>query len=310
MARQAADGAPGRTAGRRVAAGDGWSVDDVLCTFGPADRPFEEQHAAVSIGIVVAGTFQYRSALGRDLLTPGSFLLGHSGECFECGHEHATGDRCIAFKYAPDAFERLAADAGVPKGQRRFRTPRLPPVRELSALVARAASAVIASRDAPWEELALQVAGTAIRVASGLRYDRATATAGAHARVSESIRNIERHPGARWALSRLGAEAGLSPFHYLRTFQQVTGVTPHQFVLRARLREAATRLAREQTKVIDIALDAGFGDISNFNHAFLAEFGAAPAAYRKSGRRTVVTAPPPARSGGNRPAPDRPPRAR
>jgi AraC-like DNA-binding protein len=260
-------------------------VEDVVCTFGPGDRPFEEQHSAVSIGIVVAGTFQYRSALGRDLMTPGSFLLGHSGQCFECGHEHAAGDRCIAFKYAPDAFERLAAEAGAPRGQRRLRTPRLPPVRELSALVARVASAAVASREEPWEELALRVAGAAIRVATGLRYDRTAATARALARVSESIRTIERDPGARWTLSRLAANARLSPFYYLRTFQQVTGVTPHQFILRARLREAATRLIRDQAKVIDIALDAGFGDISNFNRSFRAEFGAAPEAYRRTVRR-------------------------
>ena len=42
-----------------------------------------------------------------------------------------------------------------------------------------------------------------------------------------------------------GARGGLSPYHFLRTFQRLTGVTPHQFVLRKRLREAALRLAYE-----------------------------------------------------------------
>jgi AraC-like DNA-binding protein len=36
---------------------------------------------------------------------------------------------------------------------------------------------------------------------------------------------------------------------------------------------------------MDIALDAGFGDISNFNRSFRAEFGAAPEAYRKARTR-------------------------
>ena len=281
LARRAASGAPGRTAGRLVARGDGWSVEDVICTFGPTDRPFEEQHSAESIGVVIAGTFEYRSALGRDLLTPGSLLLGHTGQCFECGHEHAAGDRCVAFRYAPDYFERLAADAGAPRGERTFRSSRLPPVRELSPLVARASTGVVAPMAGSWEELAIRVAHTAIGLAGGLPHDRARAPAGAVTRVTRSVRSIERDPGARWTLDRLAADARLSPFHYLRTFQQLTGVTPHQFILRARLREAATRLTREKTKVIDIAFAAGFGDISNFNRSFRAEFGVAPAAYRR-----------------------------
>ena len=291
LARRATSGAPGRTAGQLVARGDGWSVDDVMCTLGPADRPFEERHAQVSIGVVVVGSFQYRTPLGRDLMTPGSFLLGNAGQCFECGHEHAAGDRCVAFRYAPDWFDGLAADAGATRGQRRFRVSRLPAVRELSALVARAAAGVVASSDVAWEELAIQVAATAIRVAGGVRHDQPKAPRGALARVTASVRSIERDPAARWTLPRLATDAGLSPFHYLRTFQQLTGVTPHQFVLRARLREAATRLAQDRAKVIDIALDSGFGDISNFNRAFRAEFGVAPEGYRRQ-VGTVVAKPP------------------
>src|SRR5580765_7041839 len=104
LTRQAGTGAPGRAESRPVASGANWSVDDVICTSGPADRPFEEQHDGVSIAVVVAGTFQYRSPLGSDMLTPGSLLLGNPGQCFECGHEHAIGDRCIAFRYAPELF--------------------------------------------------------------------------------------------------------------------------------------------------------------------------------------------------------------
>jgi AraC family transcriptional regulator len=76
----------------------------------------------------------------------------------------------------------------------------------------------------------------------------------------------------------------LSPYHFLRTFESLTGVTPHQYVLRTRLREAASRLAAETGRVLDVALDCGFGDVSNFNRAFRAEFGASPRQYRMSAR--------------------------
>jgi AraC-like DNA-binding protein len=50
--------------------------------------------------------------------------------------------------------------------------------------------------------------------------------------------------------------------------------------MRARLRRAALRLSSGKGKIVDIALDCGFGDVSNFNRAFRAEFGMSPRAYR------------------------------
>lgn len=44
------------------------------------------------------------------------------------------------------------------------------------------------------------------------------------------------------------------------------------------------RLAGERTKILDIALDCGVGDISNFNRTFRAEFGINPRAHRAQSR--------------------------
>jgi AraC-like DNA-binding protein len=215
-------------------------------------------------------------------MTPGSWLLGNPGESYECSHDHAAGDRCVAFHYAPDYFDRIAADAGAPRNARCFRTSRVPPVREVSALVARAAAGVTAPGDASWEELALDVAGMAMRVAGDAPSEHAGTPMSTLARVTESVRTIEDRPGAPWTLAQLADEARQSRFHYLRIFQRVTGVTPHQFILRARLREAAARLLEDEDKVIEIALGSGFGDVSNFNRAFRTEFGVAPRAYRRT----------------------------
>jgi AraC-like DNA-binding protein len=72
----------------------------------------------------------------------------------------------------------------------------------------------------------------------------------------------------------------MSPYHFLRTFKLVTGVTPHQWLLRARLRAAAQRLAGGRTPITAIALDVGFDDLSNFIRSFQAEFGRSPRQYR------------------------------
>jgi AraC family transcriptional regulator len=281
LARRAESGAPGETVSTRVAAGMHWSVDDVICTSGPADRSFEEQHNGVSIAAVVAGTFQYRTSNVSEMMTSGSLLLGNAGRYFECGHEHAAGDRCVAFFYAPEFFEEIAADAGVSRGQRTFSVPKLPPLRELSPLVARAMAGTVLAVDVSWEEMSVEIAAAAIRLCAGETRTPAAAPASVIARITESVRRIEREPAARWTLAQLAADARHSPFHYLRIFRQQTGVTPHQFILRERLRASALQLLAGDARIIDVALSAGFDDISNFNAAFRREFGRTPSGYRE-----------------------------
>jgi AraC-like DNA-binding protein len=264
-----------------LAQGDGWTVSDVVCTSGPDDRPFEERHSHFSIAIVAAGTFQYRSTAGREVMTPGSLMLGSAGQSFECGHEHGVGDRCVAFWYAPAYFERLAGDAGARGPAPGFGALRLPPLRALSPLVARACAGALGRADVPWEEIGIRLAAQAVQLSGGLPPRANAAPPGAVARVTQAVRRIERHPDDGLSLGSLAREARLSPYHFLRTFERITGVTPHQYVLRLRLRRAATALATEPAKVLDVALDSGFGDLSNFNHAFRAEFGVSPRAYRR-----------------------------
>lgn len=274
---------------RLLAQGPGWTVHDVICTAGPQDRPYEEQHSRTSIAIVAAGSFQYRShsrsGSQRELMTPGSLLLGNAGQIFECGHEHAEGDRCLSFQYAPDYFERIAADSGVGGSLRRFRVLRVPPLRALSCVIARACTSVIGSIQPPWEELGIQLAARAVHLAGGLSPKAGGAQPVAERRVTRTVREIELRPDAGLTLEEMAREAGLSPYHFLRIFQVLTGVTPHQYVLRARLRKAAIRLAApggdRRASILDIAFDSGFGDVSNFNHAFRAEFGVSPRRYRK-----------------------------
>lgn len=283
LARRALHGIAGRTTGRLLARGDAWTVEDVICTSGPENRPFEEQHSRVSIAIVVAGTFQYRSATGRALMTPGSLLLGNTGHYFECGHEHGTGDRCIAFRYAPEYFERIAIDVGASGATLDFPSPRVPPVRESAPVVAQACAGLVGSADVSWEEIGVRLAARVARLVGRPSRVPASAPASAVARVTRTVRAIERRASARVTLRDLAAEAGLSSYHFLRTFERVTGLTPHQYVRRARLRDAAMRLAVEPAKVIDIAYESGFGDVSNFNRAFRTEFGVSPRAYRDNG---------------------------
>ncbi|WP_321949150.1 AraC family transcriptional regulator [Paraburkholderia sp. J10-1] len=280
---------------RPLAAGAGWSVDDVVCTLGPGDRPYEERHSSACLAIVAAGVFGYRSGNARALMTPGALMLGETGACFECGHRHAAGDRCLSFHYDPAWLDEQAAAAGLAPGARRWRAARVPPVRALAPLVAHACAAALEQERSPasefggaaWDEIALELALATLRVVASGKDALAPATPGAAAaaRVVATLRMIDETPDDAHTLASLASAAGVSEFYFLRTFSAVAGVTPHQYLLRARLRAAALRLAADdEAKIVDVALASGFNDLSNFNAAFRAEFGASPRAWRAGQR--------------------------
>ncbi|HEX7798305.1 MAG TPA: AraC family transcriptional regulator [Vicinamibacterales bacterium] len=265
-----------------VAEGDGWTVEDVVCSRGPRDRRFEEQHDTFVIAIVTSGTFQYRSsgANSEVMMTPGSVLLGNPGQCFECGHEHGAGDRCLAFHFAADYFHTIAEGSDPGRVLRSFRAPKLSAVQTLSPIVTDACAALAGSRQVAWEELGVRLAARAFQMDGESKGARSATSPAAIARITESVRLIEAHQGSELTLVRLAKEAHLSPFHFLRTFEAVTGTTPHRYMRRMRLRAAAVRLSSSETKIVDVAFESGFGDVSNFNRAFRAEFGVTPTTYR------------------------------
>jgi transcriptional regulator GlxA family with amidase domain len=134
---------------------------------------------------------------------------------------------------------------------------------------------------AMFQEIAFRVFEQAVHLQHGLAGRQRASDPSSLARVTRVLRSIEATPEASHELSEMAAMARLSPFHFLRCFDQLTGTTPRQYLLRMRLRRAALRLKGEPTKVLDIALDSGFSDVSNFNRAFRAEFGESPRSYRR-----------------------------
>jgi AraC family transcriptional regulator len=258
----------------------GWLVQDVVCSSGPRDQPFEERHERVSVAVVLAGTFTYGNAYGRSLLTPGALLLGDVGGCFTCGHEHGSGDRCLAFHFEPAYFERVAADLGARDS--RLKGNSLPTLRTLSPLVARAA--IAADMGTGFAELALDLAAAVLQAAGECRLPRISSLD--ERRVAAVARHLEEHFDQPCSLDELARLAVLSPFHFLRVFRAVTGLTPHQYLLRARLRNAATLLITTQTPVTEVALAVGFEDLSNFTRSFGAEYRLSPKRYRAQLTRT------------------------
>ena len=160
-----------------------------------------------------------------------------------------------------------------------FPVARLPPLMALTPVIA---AAELADPDG-LEEAALDLAGTVL----GLLADN-----GSHVvsrrdekRIAAVLRRIETDADQTLGLADLAREAAMSRYHFLRTFRDVVGLTPHQFILRTRLHRAALALRRSGRPVLEIALDAGFADLSTFNRRFRATMGVTPSVYRRLGSR-------------------------
>ncbi len=278
---------PSLLSARKLAAGNGWIVQDITCRAGPGAARFEERHRQVSIALVMGGTFQYRSSIGTAALTPGAVMLGAPGVCFECGHEHGIGDRCLAFHYRSDVWQEIAAAIPGVKSDAVGRA-QLPPLEVLAPLFAEAEAARDEADADAVEELAWRVAGAvAGTLADAPRRSRSPNSRDIK-RVTGIVRRIEAAPEEQHPLAALASDAAMSPYHFLRTFRQVVGMAPHQYVLRTRLHRAALRLRRSGDEIAAIAFEAGFNDLSTFNRRFKKVMGASPGAYRAARRKNQV----------------------
>jgi AraC family transcriptional regulator len=257
------------------------SFAEYRCTAGPHDAPFVEQHRGFSVSYVRKGTFGYR-VRGRSFdLVSGSILVGYPGDEYVCTHEHAFGDECLCFHLSAEFVEGLGSRA---EQGAAWRAGSVPPVSALMILGELAQAALDGRSDVGLDEVGMALAGRFVALASGRKSAALTAPAPDRRRVVDAALWIDAHSHEPLTLEMAARAAGLSAFHFLRLFARVLGVTPHQYMVRSRLRRAARLLAGTARPVTEIALDVGFGDLSNFVRTFRRAAGLAPRRFRQAAR--------------------------
>lgn len=114
-----------------------------------------------------------------------------------------------------------------------------------------------------------------------IRPARRSLSASDRTRLADAIRG---QLDARHSLAALAALVGMDERRFTAAFQQAFGLSPWQYVLRARLDEAARLLRRGDEPVTEIALATGFATPSHFATAFARRFGMPPSRWRAAGR--------------------------
>jgi len=96
---------------------------------------------------------------------------------------------------------------------------------------------------------------------------------------------IDAHLTDHLSLDELAGIGGLSPRHFLRQFRKSTGLSPHQYVIRARVERAKTLLAGSAFPIAEIAGAAGFAHQQHLIRHFRRCTGVTPGRYRASASR-------------------------
>jgi AraC-like DNA-binding protein len=88
-------------------------------------------------------------------------------------------------------------------------------------------------------------------------------------------------------LETLARQAGLSPFHFQRTFTARFGESPHACATRARLERAKELLLNSELPVTEVCFEVGFESLGSFSALFSKRVGFPPSAYRRRLRRLI-----------------------
>lgn len=93
---------------------------------------------------------------------------------------------------------------------------------------------------------------------------------------------IQAHIDQPILLQQVAAAVALSPFHFHREFKSATGMTPHQYIVQARIERAKTLLSDSDLPLAEVAAQVGFADQSHFSSTFRRTTSMTPRNYRNS----------------------------
>src|SRR5262245_17247625 len=105
-------------------------------------------------------------------------------------------------------------------------------------------------------------------------------------RARELLRDVSEESLSTAAIARA---VGISPFHFIRQFEALFGVTPHQFRIQARIDLAKQLLAEGERSVTEICMEVGFSSLGSFSALFTRRVGESPSAYQRRVQPEALT---------------------
>jgi AraC family transcriptional regulator len=102
-----------------------------------------------------------------------------------------------------------------------------------------------------------------------------------HQQIKRVTDFVLAHLSQELSLETLAQQIGFSAYYFARLFRETTGETPHQFVLRQRIKRAQHLLKETHESLAQVALESGFANQSHLTQVFRRHLGLTPRAYRQ-----------------------------
>lgn len=100
--------------------------------------------------------------------------------------------------------------------------------------------------------------------------------------IGRVLLHINKNASANFTLEDLAAYAGMSVSSFRHRFREHTGISPKEYTIRLKLRQAALILTGQYSNITQAAVAAGFSDGNYFARCFRQTFGMTPRAFRKA----------------------------
>ncbi len=99
--------------------------------------------------------------------------------------------------------------------------------------------------------------------------------------IQTTLDYIETNISEEIEIEQLAKQAALSVFYFQRLFSRLVKKSVREYIRLRRLAHACKSLQDTQTRILDVALDCGFGSHETFTRAFKEAYGMTPEAYRE-----------------------------
>ncbi|PKM76416.1 MAG: hypothetical protein CVU90_12120 [Firmicutes bacterium HGW-Firmicutes-15] len=212
----------------------------------------------------------------------GKIIAVNPGDTWFCAQGHST-KKYLSLLIKPDLIDKVAEEMGFSgdirflKLQNRFSSGLMQAIRSFEKETERPDTFTLML-----DCLGIQIVALLLREFKTNLSKYSAYLPDSDAYIALAIEYIQVFYSANITIEDICREISVSPFHFIRTFKQKIGLSPHQYLLSVRIEKAQELLRKRQHSMAEVANQCGFVNLSHFSSKFKDITGYSPSSYKKN----------------------------
>lgn len=253
----------------------------------PHVDPTEERFGVDAVVFTLRGGWGFRGPRGRVEAHPDMLVTARRGDPFAAEHdEDVPTDETLEVTFGDGAGHLPGVRDVTHAAFARHGVPRTRAIRRIQGSLWHEARSGDVGSALRLDLLALELLVELARTNEGTADVEAPLPSATRDAVAAARRYMDEHLDERITMATLSRVGLMSPFHLARAFRRELGISPHRYLLQARLDRAAELLADTTLTVTRVAERTGFASPAHLSRSFAGRMGMPPTTYRRTlGRR-------------------------